>query len=179
MAVCTCARAATAEVRTALENTLRKNGYQEVPLTVHKSLVLVAAAEINGKTLNLMVDTGASFTLLDDKAASECGLRWEKTYSAVAGVGKIGTSRVLASSIPNLLLNKRKFPVSNLAIGGAKLDNWKIGDKAEFSDVQGTLGADLLASGQVLIDVAQKKLWFLPEEEVKAVGARGGKEKGR
>jgi predicted aspartyl protease len=157
------------DVRAALERTLRKNGYHEVKLKLESCLVFTVPVEINGHKVNLIVDTGASFTLLDDAAAKLCKLQWEPTPIFAAGVRSQMKSRVSSGAPPKMVIDGRRFPVRSLAIGKTDLSRWQVGDGTLRSDVDGLLGADLLVAGQVLLDVRQSKMWFLPEDVFKAV----------
>jgi predicted aspartyl protease len=151
------------ESTAALERTLIKNGFICVPLKETKALVMTCEAEINGNKVTLLVDTGGVFTLLDDKTATRCGLRWEQTDITVGGITRIGRTRIWSATPDSFKLAGHRINLRGLAIGGAEMKNWDIGNRTNLEEVHGVLGADLLTVCLSLIDIPGKKLWILPD----------------
>lgn len=152
-----------ADAQDVLERSLSQSGYHCARLSRTKALALTCDAKINAVPVKLLVDTGAPFTILDDEPAKRCGLSLDKTGAYVRGPGKIGDSRLLAARPKSLEIDGGELPSGDFAIGGAELARWDIGEKqSPLENVDGCLGAELLAMTGALIDFPHRKIWFAP-----------------
>lgn len=152
-----------ADAQDILERSLAQSGYRCVRLSPTSALALTCDAKINDVPVKLLLDTGASFTVLDDKPAVRCGLRWAETDTRIRGVGKIGSTRILAAKPKSFELDGVEMPLRGLNLGGAEMEAWRIGEKeSPLGTVDGLLGADLLNVSGALIDFPHRKLWLPP-----------------
>jgi predicted aspartyl protease len=151
----------SANAEAALEESLRVSRFHEIRLRRTSSLSITVAGKAEGEPITLLVDTGAPWLQLDSK--QEKRLRIEKHYagSEIAGIGKIGSVPLYRTRLKSLELGD--LSLKNVDVGIADLSGWKIGDsKLPLRDVDGILGADLLAYNRALIDYHSLKLWLQP-----------------
>jgi hypothetical protein len=122
----------------------------QMPLQVQDHLLVVPAG-INGKWVNLVVDSGAERTTLGEAAAERLGLPHDPRYRTRAlGIG--GRTVTEDAVIDRLVLGGVHFPVDRVAVGTFRLDNGR-GLHAD-----GLLGADILLAFDMDIDVPGNKL---------------------
>jgi predicted aspartyl protease len=116
---------------------------------------LTVAVEINGKTVRLMLDTGACLTALSPAAAKELGLDPGRQISAKSSSGD--------------LVEGRLAPTQRIAIGGA----WTAREPVLVLDMPGglagLLGVATLADWDVRIDPAAKMLTLFPAGQEPAI----------
>lgn len=135
-----------------LESTLAK---METVIELHGRQVIVPV-EINWrgrkKTLNLLLDTGASMTVLHEGSITSLNtVSRDSSYAQVAGGGVIKTERVVFDR-----LSVGPYDFKNLST--AVIDN---SDSSVFS---GLLGMDILGSVRYEIDYGQQKIIWSPNE---------------
>ena len=155
----------------ALEETLRRSGFIEVPTQWRNGLTV--EAEINGHGVCLLVDTGASFSLLDASELARLSLSLVKedhpapgtlipgdVSGNVVGVGKIGAHTLKVTKVKLVRIGAKEL--KEVHFGVTSLASWKLAahdDRAK--EINGLLGADLLINNDGLIDFANRKLWLL------------------
>ncbi|MCV6609558.1 MAG: aspartyl protease family protein [Amphritea sp.] len=149
----------TIEQRFKLEAQLRKLNKtlarMETPVTVRGNQVLVPVKvdwRGNKKTLRLLLDTGASITVLHRQSVSSLNPAGrEKSYARVAGGGTIKTERVV---FDRLSVGPYDIDDKNTAViehqGGAGFD--------------GLLGMDVLGNLRYNIDFQNNKIVWSPEK---------------
>jgi hypothetical protein len=151
-------RPPTESVQEALATSLRKNGYEDVPLTYSRSELPTVPIQVNGVALNMLVSTSLAFTALDEEAVKATGMTW---YQG-------STSTRFKLDPKSLTIKGRKIPFQGTVLG-VDLGPGESGSDRAYG---GALSADLLTSCQVLLDIPQKRFWFLPEDVVKATEAQ-------
>jgi clan AA aspartic protease (TIGR02281 family) len=109
--------------------------------------------EINGKELDAIIDTGASTTVIDARAAKRIGLRLD-----APNVQRNGNS----AGIGERHVERFSTVVDKLKIGGETINNAQLG----IIDTEGSLsadmllGADFLRAHRVLFALSQKQLYI-------------------
>jgi hypothetical protein len=154
-----------AAAQDALERSLRQSGYRGAQLDPTAALALTCDAKINAEPVKLLVDTGSSFTVLNDKPAIRCHLNWGETGMRIQGVGRIGSTKIWGARLKSFEIDGVEMPLRRLNIGRAEMARWSIGEKkSALETIDGVLGADLLAVSGALIDFRHRKLWFVPAQ---------------
>jgi predicted aspartyl protease len=118
---------------------------------------LVVNVTINAKPLRLILDTGASSTMISPAAARRLDLKAEERagYGLDAGANKVKTNRALTSSIQIGAAVTRNEPVYITEV------------PSEFGD--GMLGVATLADWDARIDVSKKTLTLFPAGTAPAI----------
>jgi predicted aspartyl protease len=117
----------------------------EMPLQVQDRLLVVAAG-INAKWVQLVVDSGAERTTISSSAADRLGLPHDPRYKVRAvGIGGVTTSTDVM--IDRLVLGGVHFPIQRVAVGSFTLQN------EHGLSADGLLGADILLAYDLDIDV--------------------------
>ena len=154
----------TLQDRTAMAAFLRERGFVEIDLEPSGLFVLTCNAKVNGTATRILVDTGASATILDQLFSDRLRLpRTEKRERAVRGVGRIGASWIYSTVMDALEIGGATDGVTlaNLTVGVADLSRWGIAEGPKrSSDIQGVLGIDLLSSNNAVIEYPARKLWL-------------------
>ncbi|WP_428490236.1 retroviral-like aspartic protease family protein [Rhodopila sp.] len=149
-----------------------------MPLTVQDRL-LVVPATIDGKEVNLVVDSGAERSTISEAVARRLALPPEPGYTTRAlGVGGVTTTTDVR--VRRLILGGVHFPLDRIAVGSFDLRT------ALGLNADGLLGADILLAFDLDIDVPGGKLtlyrrricpgmrppWTEPAIEIAGVRAR-------
>ena len=119
---------------------------------------LACMAKANDEPLKLVVDTGASWNLLDERWGRVRKLSLNDTNVRVVGIGEIGSHAMQVTRL-------QKFELGDLVLkdtcfGLTSLDAWGLSDRGKWMpDTNGLLGADTLAEYSALIDYASMTLW--------------------
>ena len=157
----------------ALAQTLNQSGFGKVQLRQHGILALKAL--INEQPILLGVDTGYFVSALDESLIKPLGLSIVKQGATgtllkddldakIIGVGKIGAHKLRVTTLKRLQIGPRIW--QEVHVGVANLKDWGIGELGTpAEDLQGLLGAELLATHGALIDFASNTLWFRPEKK--------------
>jgi predicted aspartyl protease len=122
----------------------------EMPLEVQDNLLVVPAG-INGKWVQLVVDTGAERTTIAKATADRLELPHDARYTTRAqGIGGVTTTTDVR--LDRFVLGGVHFPLDRVAVGGFTLKT----DRGLNAD--GLLGADVLLAFDMDIDVPGGKL---------------------
>jgi predicted aspartyl protease len=162
------------ETTSAIEATLRGSGLTSVP--IHLKYGLTVEAKANDERLNLLIDTGSTFSILDTELAKRLGLtpvkhdeawsgsRIKKELSAkVVGVGKIGTHRMWVTTLKTLDVGSLQW--TNVHFGVTDLKSWGLAEPGnQTEEVQGVFGREMLTARGALVDYHSRKLWFRPQK---------------
>lgn len=126
-----------------------------VPLTVSKSGHILTTAEINGKKAYLMIDTGASSSVIHIGKIDSLGLECRDKKGKASG---IGTSNYDMKEVivPEMILNSVSY--SNPEFDGLDLFHVERVDHNQTLD--GIIGGDFLEKYEAVIDY-RKKAMFL------------------
>ena len=160
----------------AIETTLRRSGFTDV--SIHVKYGLTVDAKLNGEMTKLLVDTGATFSLVDSALAKHLrlsavkqdepplGSLIRKEWSTnVVGVGKIGAHKMWVTTVKTWGVGSLQW--TNVHAGVVDLKSWDLAEPGSRSEeVQGILGREMLAARGALIDYHSRKLWFRPEKQV-------------
>ena len=146
------------ENQTVLADFLRSQ-YAEVLLEPVELLVFGVRAEMNGEPVKLLIDSGASASVLDQGAVERVHLNHsEKRGRVIRGVGKIGASWLYQGKVNSLRLGE--VTVTNLDFAVADLSRWGMSGKPNKArDVDGLLGVEFLSRNGSIIDYQSRKLW--------------------
>jgi predicted aspartyl protease len=162
---------------TALAKTLRRSGFADVSTDRHELMTIDVS--INAQSVRLGVDTGATFSLLDESQFKRLGLvalnvkdinsntiSQGDAVGTITGFGNIGNHQARVAILKSLQAGERTW--KQVYFGVADLSAWKIGKSGgAVADVQGLFGSDLLTGHGALIDFAAGKVWFRPEQNPK------------
>jgi clan AA aspartic protease (TIGR02281 family) len=135
-------------------------GFAAVPLRVNAVGHFELAAEVNGQPARLLLDTGASHTVLATPSAARLGLRTAPSAERAGGVGtsdhatettRIDELRLGAVRLPGVMVWTFDLGHVNAALearGGEPVD--------------GALGGDVLRPAEAVIDYARATLYLRP-----------------
>jgi len=153
------------EMRAALESSLHRSGYHETILTPTRALVEWCPASVNGVAVKLLVDSGSPFTVLDNHRGQQsplANLRVSETQFLNQGAGKRGGTPLYVADPESFEIDGIDFSFKKIRLGVADLVSFNIGsDRAEWQNVDGTLGEDILAINGSLVDLENRRLWFV------------------
>jgi predicted aspartyl protease len=161
------------DVTSAIETTLRSSGFTDVPINVKYGLTV--DAKVNGETLKLLVDTGATFSALDSALAKRLRLAAVKEdeprvgtlikrewRANIVGVGKIGAHKMWVATVKTWEVGSLQW--TNVHVGVMDLKSWRLAESGtRTEEVRGMLGREMLTARGALIDYHSRKLWFRPE----------------
>jgi predicted aspartyl protease len=145
--------------RQALETLLRERGFAAAPLTFTEPPALTCRARLNGRPVELLVDSAAVWSALDAGELQRFDLRGEPTLARVTGAGRTGTRPVLVAAprafeVGTVTLPAARFAVFELADWGMAATN------APLPHVSGILGSPELRALEALVDCDGLKLWI-------------------
>lgn len=153
------------DMRAALESSLRRSGYHETVLIPTRALVGLCPASVNGVALRLLVDSGSAFTLLDDHRGRQsplAKLRVSHTDLLNQGVGKRGGKPIYVADPESFQIDGIEILLKKLRLGVTDLISFNIGRSgSQLQNVDGTLGGDVLAVSRSLVDLENRRLWFV------------------
>lgn len=113
---------------------------------------------VNGVTLRLLVDTGASRTVIDKSAAQRLALTLADSSAVAGGVGTadhaIQFAEIGSLEIAGLVLSGRRVPILDLEHVSRSLITH--GGRA----IDGAIGADLLAELNAIFDAGSHMLYL-------------------
>jgi predicted aspartyl protease len=159
------------DIRAALESSLRQSGYHETILIPTRGLVELCPAKVNGVALRLLVDSGSVFTFLDDHRGRQSPLAKLRVWSTDRlnqGIGSRGGTPIYAADPESFQVDGVEVSLRKTRLGVTDLTSFNIGmDGAQMDNVDGVLGADVLAISGGLVDIENRRLWFvIPKKRV-------------
>jgi hypothetical protein len=159
-----------------MAETLHRSGFTNVAL--RGDYYLTVGALINGQPAELLVDSGASLSVLDESERKRLSLETlkeaqtgsyipqevgEKQHAILIGSGKIGAHRMRAVKLKNLQIAGINWQNSYFAL--VDLGAWGLADAEGKKRFSGALGPDSLGPQGALIDFSSRTLWFsLPKK---------------
>jgi hypothetical protein len=153
------------DMRAVLESSLRRSGYHETVLIPTRGLVELCPARVNGVAIRLLVDSGSVFTLLDDHKGQQsplAKLRVSNTDTLNQGVGKRGGTPIYVAEPESFDLDGIEISLRKIRLGVTDLISFNIGGYGSgLQNVDGILGADVLAVSGGLVDLENRRLWFV------------------
>ena len=122
-----------------------------------QSNLIVIDVVLDGETKPFILDTGASNTVIDKRAADQSAVEGVEQVVGCGGVGAGGDVEAVMATVKSLAVGDAT--VSDLRVAGIDLDgiNEKIGAR-----VAGILGYDFLSRFRVTIDYRAKRLTLDP-----------------
>ncbi len=125
-----------------------------VPFTVSKTQHILSMAEINGKKTFLMIDTGASSSVIHIGKLEHLGLESRNKNGKASG---IGTSNYDMKEIiiPEIILNSVSYP--NPKFDG--IDLYHI-ERVDYNQtIDGIIGGDFLKKHEAVIDYKRQIMY--------------------
>lgn len=160
----------TTDMRAALESSLRRSGYHETVLIPTRALVELCPAKVNRIAVRLLVDSGSVFTVLDDhqgKQSPLAKLRVSNTDTLSQGVGKRGGTPIYVAEPESFELDGIQISLRKIRLGVSDLISFNIGRYGSgLQNADGILGADVLAVSGSLVDLENRRLWFVIPKNV-------------
>jgi predicted aspartyl protease len=152
------ARAPTERVQSQLEEILRADGFVEVPLNLKQPLAITCLARVNRQPVEMLVDTGAVWSVMDVRQLDRLGLRALPTLAKISGAGKTGTRAVAMAEVKSFALGDLLVKDANFAV--MDLSDWGFAAPGKgLSEVQGILGGHELSAHEAMIDFGALKFW--------------------
>jgi predicted aspartyl protease len=144
--------------RRQLELALRDAGWAEIEMQQREPLALTCAAQVNGRPVELLVDSGAAWSCLDAKVAESVGLRARPSVNQMKGPAAAGQRNFAVTELKSWQLGDQPMRPTSMAVFG--LAAWGLGpDGNLFREVGGILGGATLFRTQAVIDCGGLKLW--------------------
>ena len=126
---------------------------KELRLIYNRNLFFVDVI-INGKRGRLLVDTGASISIIDINQAKKYGFKYHSKNVSVMGIGG-STNRYRISNIKT----KTKYDETVLiTYNGADISSLVNNMALDGIDIVGVLGSDYLMNTGAVLDYGEKKL---------------------
>ena len=149
---------ATARPPSGMHSLLRDHGYVGIPTRRLRSGHYQASVNADGQQLLLIVDSGASTSVLDNASAVRLGLRLRRSRARISGLGAAAQRAHRATledvRIGALRLDSLPVVVLDLSHVNQSLQNEGI----EIAD--GVIGADLLAQRGAVFDFTSGVLYL-------------------
>jgi clan AA aspartic protease (TIGR02281 family) len=142
----------------SLSDFCARAGFVQVSLTRNAIGHLQIDAEIDGRPATLLLDTGASNTVLDGRSAAERGLALASSAETAAGLGTIGQT-LSTAVLGQLRLGVWSAREVKVAVIDLSHVNAALASK-EARAVDGVLGNDLLLRHAAIIDLAAPALYL-------------------
>ena len=151
--------ALASEPMSELETALRGRGFVGLEMTRHDPLALTCEAKLNGRDVELLVDTGAMWSCLDTETARALELRTDPSANQITGAAAAGKRGFSVTRVKRFEIGGWKRTNVNLAV--LALADWGLGTNGQIlSGVGGILGGDELMANAAVIDCGQLKFWL-------------------
>jgi predicted aspartyl protease len=148
--------------RAGLDRGLRGAGWTGVPLKQREPLALTCAAQVNGRPVELLVDSGAMWSCLDTRVAESLGLRALPSVHRMRGPAATGARNFAVADLKSWRLGEQPLRATGVAV--FRLKEWGLGPNGTlFNDVGGILGGAELFATRAVIDCGGLKLWVRPQ----------------
>lgn len=161
----------TDQLSNALTETLQRSGFTNVALRGEAYFTVTAL--VNGLPVELLVDSGASLSTIDESERKRLSLEMikeqeigsyipqevgQKEGAIMIGGGKVGAHRMRAGPLKSLQVAGVEWNSLNFAL--VDLSAWGIADAEDKKRFNGMLGPDSLGPQGALIDFSSRTLWF-------------------
>lgn len=144
-----------------LDSVLVQQGFVRVPMERLPTGHFAIAGTASDLSLDLIVDTGASHTVLDVERAARFDLTTEDRGSRASGVG-LSSQSVQSGRLADVAIGPVRFetlPVSVLDLSEVN----RILERLGNAPVDGIIGADVLMARSAVIDYGTLGLYFKAE----------------
>lgn len=152
--------AAAASAEPVIGRALRRAGFRAVPLRASSVGHFHLSGAVDGRPVEILLDTGASNTVVDRSWATQTGYTLTAIAGSAAGIGAAGLD--LAT------VDRAVLTLGDVSLGEMRLiaiDLGGIQAQLKASNVavpQLVLGADTLRRHRAIIDYATATLWVAP-----------------
>jgi clan AA aspartic protease (TIGR02281 family) len=143
---------------TSLHDLMLANGYESITLTRTQVGHFAMKGSVNGKSAVFLLDTGASSSVLDKSTADSMGLQTEAFDTLGGGLGATGM-QTLKAGIHHLDLGTFRTGLDSVYVMDLATVNKALVDNGA-EPVDGVIGADVLLSGEAVIDYAKAVLYI-------------------
>jgi clan AA aspartic protease (TIGR02281 family) len=137
---------------------LRERGFVAVPLQINAVGHFELAAEVNGQSARMVLDTGASHTVFATASVERFGLSTTPSADRARGVG--------ASDYATTLVTVAELRLGTALLRDVSTRAFDLGhvnralEARGATSVDGALGADVLRSSEAIIDYARATLYL-------------------
>ena len=143
---------------TVISSVLRAQGYVGVPTRRLRSGHYQAMAEVDGQRLSLIIDSGASTSVLDNASAVRLGVPMRRGRTRVSGLGA-PAQRALSARLDNVRLGTLRLDSIAVVVLDLSHVNQSLRDEGiDLAD--GVIGADLLAQRGAVFDFTSGVLYL-------------------
>lgn len=141
-----------------MHSLLREHGYVGVPTRRLRSGHYQAAVNAEGQRLLLIVDSGASTSVLDNGSALRLGLRLRQSRTRVSGLGA-PAQRALSATLEDVRIGALRLDSLPVVVLDLSHVNQSLRSEGiELAD--GVIGADLLAQRGAVFDFTNGVLYL-------------------
>jgi clan AA aspartic protease (TIGR02281 family) len=143
---------------TAINSVLREQGYIGIPTRRLRSGHYQATAQVDGQRLSLIIDSGASTSILDNASAVRLGLSVRRSRTRVSGLGA-PAQRALSGRLDDVRLGALRLDsLAVMVLDLSHVNQSLREDGIERAD--GVIGADLLAERRAVFDFTSGVLYL-------------------
>lgn len=143
---------------TAINSVLREQGYIGIPTRRLRSGHYQAMAQVDGQRLSLIIDSGASTSILDNASAVRLGLQLRRSRTRVSGLGA-PAQRASSARLDDVRLGALRLDSLAVMVLDLSDVNESLRDEGiELAD--GVIGADLLAERGAVFDFTSGVLYL-------------------
>lgn len=140
-----------------LKEFLTQRGYRSIRLTKSAVGQFEVEAIVNGHEMLMVIDTGASASVLDEKSAAELGLVKQDCADRAIGAG---------GSVAVAMADVEQFDIQSVSMGSRSmavlsLDHCNVALESKGARrVDGIIGADVLGEKSAIIEYANGTLFL-------------------
>ena len=140
-----------------LHEFLSQRGYRSIRLNKSAVGQLEVEATIDGHDVLMLVDTGASASVLDEKSAADLGLVKQDCAEQAIGAG---------GSVEVAMVDVARFDIQSVSMGSRSmcvlsLDHCNVALESKGARrVDGIIGADVLGEKSAIIEYANRTLFL-------------------
>jgi clan AA aspartic protease (TIGR02281 family) len=150
--------AAEATASSAINSVLRDQGYVRIATRRLRSGHYQAMAQVDGQRLSLIIDSGASTSILDNSTAARLGIPIGQSRTRVSGLGA-RAQRAWSARLDDVRLGALRLDSIPVVVLDLSHVNESLSDEGiEFAD--GVIGADLLAARRAVFDFTSGVLYL-------------------
>lgn len=151
-------RTARATPSSVINRALRDQGYVGIPTRRLKSGHYQAMAQVDGQRLSLIIDSGASTSILDNASAVRLGLSLRRSRTRVSGLGA-PAQRALSGRLDDVRLGALRLDSLPVVVLDLSHVNQSLRDEGiELAD--GVIGADFLSEREAVFDFTSGVLYL-------------------
>jgi clan AA aspartic protease (TIGR02281 family) len=141
-----------------INSVLREQGYVGIPTRRLKSGHYQAMAQVDGQRLSLIIDSGASTSVLDNASAVRLGLTVRRSRTRVSGLGA-PAQPAMSARLDDVRFGALRLDSVAVVVLDLSHVNQSLRDEGiELAD--GVVGADLLAQRQAVFDFTSGVLYL-------------------